>query len=69
MCVTTVEQTLVDFVLRPDLGEMPADAQAAALALVPRADQERRARAMAGLRPAPRARMQTWLAEEEHRDG
>ena len=36
--VTTVEQTLLDLVARPDLGDVPDAAQEAIAALIPRAD-------------------------------
>lgn len=67
--VTRIEQTLVDVVLRPDLGGMPAEARAAALALVPRADPERLVRLVDRLRPAARTRMRTWLAQEGRSNG
>jgi predicted transcriptional regulator of viral defense system len=39
--VTTVEQTLLDLAHRPDLGDVPAEANAAIRALWPRADADR----------------------------
>jgi predicted transcriptional regulator of viral defense system len=39
--VTTVEQTLLDLAHRPDLGDVPAEANAAIRALWPRADTDR----------------------------
>jgi predicted transcriptional regulator of viral defense system len=39
--VTTVEQTLLDLAHRPDLGDVPAEAQAAIRALWPRVDTDR----------------------------
>ena len=69
MRVTRIEQTVVDLVLRPDLGGMPAAAQAAALVLAARADPERLARLADGLRPTARARIRAWLAEEGNTDG
>jgi hypothetical protein len=36
--VTTIEQTVLDLAHRPELGEVPAEARAAAAALLPRAD-------------------------------
>ena len=38
--VTTLEQTLIDLLARPDLGGMPAQALAAAATLATRADED-----------------------------
>jgi len=64
MRVTRIEQTLVDLVLRPDLGAMPAEARAAASALAQRADLGRLTSLMARLPKAATSRVRTWL--EEH---
>ena len=69
MRVTRIEQTLVDLVLRPDLGGMPAEARAAALVLASRADPKRLARLVDCLRPAAQTRMRTWLVQEGNRNG
>lgn len=54
--VTTVEQTVVDLVARPDLGGMPQEAVAAVAALVPRADPELLEELVAGHHRGPSVR-------------
>jgi hypothetical protein len=63
MRVTRMEQTLVDLVLRPELGGMPAEGLVAADALVPRVDLDRLTRLLGGLPKASGQRVRTWLAE------
>ena len=41
MRVTTIEQTFIDLITRPMLGNMPEQAEAAARALIPRVSRER----------------------------
>jgi hypothetical protein len=64
MRVTTVEQTLVDLIRRPDLGGMPAEAEAAARALLGRADDVKLERLVGGLPEAAAARVRAWIARE-----
>ncbi|MDR2565558.1 MAG: type IV toxin-antitoxin system AbiEi family antitoxin [Bifidobacteriaceae bacterium] len=63
MRVATVEQTMVDLALRPDLGGMSAEARAAAVALLPRVDPERLQTVTTALPKAAAARMRIWLRE------
>lgn len=63
MLVARVEQTLVDLVLRPDLGGMPREAEAAARALVDRTDGPRLDQVLAALPAAPAARVRDWLVK------
>ena len=69
MRVTRIEQTLIDLVLRPDLGGMPSEARAAAIALEPRVDPERLARLVAQLPKASAVRVRNWVAGREAQDG
>jgi hypothetical protein len=64
MRVTRIEQTLVELILHPDLGGMTAEASAARVTLVPRADLGRMDRLITGLPRATGAKVRTWLAEE-----
>jgi predicted transcriptional regulator of viral defense system len=68
MRVTRIEQTLIDLVLRPELGGMPTEALAAAKVLVPRIDQERLTRLVDGMPKASGRRIRTWLAEKSTDD-
>ncbi len=68
MRVTRIEQTLIDLILRPDLGGMPAEARAAATTLEPRADPERLTHLIAALPKAPAAKVRAWLAGHQARN-
>lgn len=63
--VTTIEQTLVDLVLRPDLGGMPDEARAAARALRDRVDDARLDAVIAWLRPTWARKVTEWLTTQE----
>ncbi|MCL2090970.1 MAG: type IV toxin-antitoxin system AbiEi family antitoxin [Micrococcales bacterium] len=63
MLVARIEQTLVDLVLRPRLGDMPHEAETAAKALVDRADHLRLERVLTTLPAAAAARMRDWLVK------
>ncbi|MCL2666771.1 MAG: type IV toxin-antitoxin system AbiEi family antitoxin [Micrococcales bacterium] len=67
MLVARIEQTLVDLVLRPDLGGMPDEAKAAAQALTSRADPQRLDMVLDNCPAAAAARVKHWLAREEDR--
>jgi hypothetical protein len=65
MRVTTIEQTLIDLLERPGLGDMPAEALAAARALLVRANPGRLDRLLNRM-PGPAARrVRTWLEKQE----
>lgn len=63
--VTTVEQTLVDLIVRPDLGGMPVEALAAAGALRDRTDADRLDTVVAHLRPGSARRVTEWLTQAD----
>ena len=66
MRVTRIEQTLIDLVLRPNLGGMPGEAATAAVALHPRTDQQRLATLITDLPQATATRVRAWLDEKGH---
>ena len=66
MRVTRVEQTLIDLILRPNLGGMPAEAATAATALLPRTDQQRLTALITDLPQAAATRVRAWLDEKGH---
>ena len=65
LLVTTVEQTLVDLIVRPDLGGMPDEAAAAARALRDRVDGDRLDAVIAGLKPAWVRTVTGWLTARD----
>ena len=65
--VITIEQTLVDLVVRPDLGGMPDEALAAAQALRGRVQADRLDVVIAGLHPTQARKVTEWLARQDKR--
>ena len=65
MRVTTIEQTLIDLIRYPDLGDIPQDTAAAARALRGRIDDVELTRLISRIPAAAAVRVCAWLEERE----